>query len=266
MVEDKLIRIGISGSLGQMNQSIINLLLKDNSFILTSLFEPYKKVTSDDYILVANEKLFHSNEINVLEDSDIILDFSHDNNTINILKFAEEKKKKLVVGTTKLSEKTIELMKKVSNNLAIFYSPNMSYGINAFFSLIPSLLEKFNGFDIEIIEKHHRRKKDAPSGTALKIFDIIKQNKEIYNPIFDRTKLDRPRKEDEIGISSIRGGGVYGNHTILFLSESEEIEFTHRTLNKDSLAKGALIAAKYISTKNSGLFYYENIIQENFKF
>jgi len=263
MVKNERIKIGISGSLGQMNQSIINLILKDQFFILSSLFEPYKEVSEQDYILVSNEKLFHSNDISTLENSDVILDFSHDNNTFNLLSFAEKNKKKLVIGTTKLSNKTFDLMKKVSNFIPIFYSPNMSYGINAFFSLLPYFLEKFNDFDIEIIEKHHRRKKDAPSGTALKMLEIIKEKKKDYTPIFDRTKLDKPRESNEIGICSIRGGGVYGNHTILFLSDSEEIELTHRTLNKDSLAKGALLAAKFIKNKINGLFCYEDIFKEN---
>ncbi|NMC66702.1 MAG: 4-hydroxy-tetrahydrodipicolinate reductase [Spirochaetales bacterium] len=263
MAEKERIKVGISGSLGQMNQSIINLILKDETMVLSSLFEPYKKVSEQDYILVSTEKLFHSNDINILENSDIILDFSHDSNTFNLLSFAERNKKKLVIGTTKLSNQTFDLMRKVSKNIPVFYSPNMSYGINAFFSLIPSFLEKFKDFDIEIIEKHHRRKKDAPSGTALKMLEIIKNKKKDYVPIFDRTNLDRQRENNEIGICSIRGGGVYGNHTILFLSESEEIEITHRTLNKDSLAKGALLALKYINNKTNGLFFYDDIFKEN---
>lgn len=258
------LNIGFSGSLGQMSQSIINLALKDESFNITALYEPQKKLSENDFIITKYGKLSHSSDINVLEKTDIILDFSHDINTYNTLLLAKKFKKKAVIGTTKLSQKTRDLMDEVSKITAIFYSPNMSYGINAFFSLIPYFLEKFRDFDIEIIETHHRRKKDAPSGTALKIFDIIKKNKEEIIPVFDRSKLDRSRENKEIGISSIRGGGVYGNHSILFLGENEEIEFTHRMLNKDSLAKGALIATKYISCKNKGLFYYENLLEEKF--
>lgn len=261
MDENSKIKLGFSGSLGQMNSSILNILKEEKDFIVTSLFEPIKKVTENDYFQYESTKIFHSNKIDTLLNSDVILDFSHDLNTYNIISFAEKNKKKLVIGTTKLSDKTINLMKDASKNIPIFYSPNMSYGINAFFSLISSMIDKFNDFDIEIIEQHHRKKKDAPSGTALKIFEIIKQKKEV-KPVFDRTKSDEPRNLNEVGISSIRGGGVYGNHTILFISDNEEIEFTHRTLNKNSLAKGSLKAAKFIYEKSSGLFYFEDLLKQ----
>lgn len=264
MANPNPIKIGISGSLGQMSQSVINLALKDENFIITSLFEPYKKVIDNDFIIVNNEKIYHLNDIKTLINSEIIIDFSHDNNTYNLIKFAKENNKKLVIGTTKLSKETISEMNEAAKHIPIFYSPNMSYGINAFFSLIPYFIDKFKDFDIEIVETHHRRKKDAPSGTALKIFDIIKSINKDSIPIFDRTKLDKPRDKNEIGISSIRGGCIYGNHTILFIGESEEIEITHRMLNKESLSKGTLIAAKYIYKKEKGLFYYEDLIKENF--
>ncbi|MFN3410999.1 MAG: 4-hydroxy-tetrahydrodipicolinate reductase [Exilispira sp.] len=259
-----IIKVGISGSLGQMNSAVINLALKEPGIKISALFEPIKKITDSDFINLENSKLYHSNDINVLKDCDIIVDFSHNTNTKNIIEFAEKSKNKLVIGTTKLSEETIKFMKNASSSIAIFYSPNMSYGINAFFSIIPVLLDKFNGFDIEIIEKHHKRKKDAPSGTALKIFDIIKDKKKNVNPVYDRSKLDRSRNEDEIGISSIRGGGIYGEHTVLFLNDNEEIEFTHKMINKDSLAKGTIYAIKYIFNKKNGLFFYEDLINENF--
>ncbi len=262
MSNKRIIKLGFSGSLGQMNSTIINLALKDKNFVISSLYEPYKNVTENDFIASDNIKIFHSNDISVLENSDIILDFSHDSNTYNIIKSLAEKNKKFVIGTTKLSENTFNLINYASKQTAIFYSPNMSYGINAFFSLIPILMEKFYNFDIEIVETHHRKKKDAPSGTALKILEIMKKKRENLNPVFDRSKSDKPREDNDIGISSIRGGGVYGNHSVLFLAESEEIEFTHRMINKDSLAKGALIAAKYIANKSKGLYFYEDLLRE----
>ncbi len=256
------IKLGFSGSMGQMNSSIINLASKDNSFTITSLYEPYKKVTENDFVYINNTKISHSNDINVLENSDIILDFSHNSNTYNVLNFCYQKNKKIVIGTTKLSNETLNLINKFSEKIAIFYSPNMSFGINAFFSMLPQLVDKFSDFDIEIIEAHHRRKKDAPSGTALKIFEILKSKNNNLEAIYNRNNLDRPREKNEIGICSIRGGGIYGNHSVFFISESEEVEFTHRLINKDALAKGTLIAVKFLISKNKGLYYYEDLIKE----
>jgi len=253
-------KIGLCGSLGQMCSSVLKLILENDNYQIKALYEPLKKVQKEDYIEHGGQIIYHSNDINVLTDADIILDFSHDNVTSVLVDFAVSNKKKLIIGTTRLSDATLAKINEASKKIAIFCSPNMSFGINFLLSVINIFARNLKDYDIEIIEKHHRRKKDAPSGTALKFFETLKkENPDLYT-VYDRTKNDSARKKDEVGISSIRGGGEVGTHTVLFASDFDEIELTHRMNSREALAQGALVVIDFISSKDKGFFEYSDII------
>ncbi|HIP93460.1 MAG TPA: 4-hydroxy-tetrahydrodipicolinate reductase [Desulfurobacteriaceae bacterium] len=245
-----MVRVVIFGILGRMGKTIYEL--SKNFKDLKVVAGVDKKETSFE-----DTKVYTSLE-DIQEDFDVIIDFSLPEGTEKVLKYLEKNpSKKAVIGTTSLSKEIIEKIKKISQKTAICYSPNMSLGVNLLFKLveIAANLLKNKGFDIEILEIHHRFKKDAPSGTAMKLYEII-------NSIYDnslkriscRDGLIGERKENEVGVMALRGGNVAGEHTIYFFGEDERLELTHKANSRKPFAKGALFAAKFIKEKDKGLF------------
>lgn len=208
------------------------------------------------------EHKIYSNIFDCNDDIDVIIDFSHPNSLSNLLKYGTDKNIPLVIGTTGLSEDDINNINIASKNIPIFYSANMSLGVNTLISIVKSIspiLEE--GFDIEIVEKHHNKKVDAPSGTAYMIANSINQvlnNSKEY--IFDRHTTTNTRDKKEIGIHSIRGGTIVGEHAVIFAGTDEIIEIKHSASSKKIFAQGAIKAAKFICNKENGLYNMENLI------
>ncbi|HEX2947289.1 MAG TPA: 4-hydroxy-tetrahydrodipicolinate reductase [Clostridia bacterium] len=193
---------------------------------------------------------------------DVIIDFSNPAALEGLLAYAVGKKLPAVVATTGLSPIQNGIMEQASRSIPIFHSANMSLGINLLIDLVKKaakLLEP--NFDIEIIEKHHNQKLDAPSGTALAIADSINSildQKQEY--IFDRHSRRKKRSKTEIGIHAIRGGTIVGDHTVMFAGNDEIIEITHKAMSRDILGVGALRAARFICGKKPGLYDMNDLI------
>lgn len=190
----------------------------------------------------------------------IIIDFSSDMATLEMLKYAVIKKIPIVIGTTQLPKVTMEKIQLASQEIQIFQMPNMSYKINALIPLLQTLATQMDGdVDIEIYEKHHSRKKDSPSGTALMLFDKINEalggKKEL---VYGRT--DR-RNENEIGISSIRGGNMAGDHTIGFYGKYDSIEITHHVEDPKVFAEGAVKAALFLMKQVPGVYHMNDLLK-----
>jgi 4-hydroxy-tetrahydrodipicolinate reductase len=149
--------------------------------------------------------------------------------------------------------------------MPIVLAPNMSIGVNLLFKLVEQAAKTLRdkGFDIEVIEMHHRYKKDAPSGTAVKIVDILKKETEIQKVVYGREGLIGERSNKEIGVFALRGGDVVGEHTVIFATMGERIELTHRATSRDIFAKGALEAAKWIVGKPNGLYDMQDVLGLN---
>jgi len=184
---------------------------------------------------------------------DVVIDFSSPAACVKNSKVASEKKIDLVIGTTGFSEKDLSEIKEnvKKNNIGAVISPNMSMGVNVFWEIVREAAKMLKDYDIEIIEKHHRFKKDAPSGTALKTADII--GKSIgtdleKNAVYGRKGL-KERAKGEIGIHAIRAGDIVGEHTVLFGTLGERVEITHTAHSRGALTKGAILAARYIKGK-----------------
>ena len=195
----------------------------------------------------------------------VIIDFSTAAAVPNLLNYAKEKKIPVVLCTTGLSDATLALIEETAKHIAIFKSSNMSLGIN----LISNLLKKTSqllldsGYDIEIIEKHHNRKIDAPSGTALFLADTIQSSvKEDLSYTYDRSLTRGKRKKHELGIHAVRGGTIVGEHTVLFAGRDENIELSHSALSKEVFAVGALKAAQFLAEKAHGLYDMQNLMDE----
>ncbi len=196
-------------------------------------------------------------------EADVIIDFSAAPAVDNLLTYCEEKKVPCVLCTTGLSEEQLQRVEEVSKKVAILKSANMSLGINMLLKLLKEAAKTLvpAGYDIEIVEKHHNLKKDAPSGTALALGDTI--NEEFDNEfdyVFDRSTRREVRPKKEIGFASVRGGTIVGDHDVIFAGTDEVITFSHSAYSKAVFAKGAVQAAKYLKGKPAGLYNMSNVI------
>ena len=196
-------------------------------------------------------------------EADAIIDFASVKAVDNLLDFIEEKKIPAVICTTGLSEAQIERINKLSESTAILRSANMSLGINLLSKVLADIAPalKAAGFDIEIVEAHHRRKLDAPSGTAILLADAVNENmSEKLSYIYDRSDRHEPRRNDEIGMSSVRGGTIVGDHDVIFAGEDEVITLSHRAYSRKIFANGAISAAKFLQGKTAGLYDMSDVI------
>ncbi|MDR1558959.1 MAG: 4-hydroxy-tetrahydrodipicolinate reductase [Clostridiales bacterium] len=195
--------------------------------------------------------------------ADAVIDFSAEKAVPDLVEWCRENSLPLVLCTTGLSDETASLIAGASEKLPIFQSANMSLGIN----LMISLLERASavlgkaGFDIEIVEKHHSRKTDAPSGTALMLANAMNKDGK-YTYVTDRSQRRQRRPADEIGISAVRGGTVVGEHDVIFAGQDEVIEIAHAAYSRDIFAAGALKAAEFIARQRPGLYSMRDLINE----
>ncbi|MEE1057160.1 MAG: 4-hydroxy-tetrahydrodipicolinate reductase [Acutalibacteraceae bacterium] len=199
----------------------------------------------------------------VQEDADSIIDFSNPAILKGLLTFATAKKIPVVLCTTGFSPEQIAEIKKASEKTAIFYSGNMSLGINLLIEL-SKMAEKVLGtaFDVEIVEKHHNQKLDAPSGTALMIADGISEVME-QEPqyVYDRHSYRKKREKNEIGIHAVRGGTIVGEHQVIFAGHDEVLTLTHQAQSKEVFAIGSINAAVYLSGKTPGMYDMSDMLQ-----
>jgi 4-hydroxy-tetrahydrodipicolinate reductase len=170
--------------------------------------------------------------------------------------------KSIVIGTTGFSETEISEIKAASKKIPVFFTPNMSVGVNLLFKLAEEAAKIIPGYDIEIVELHHNQKKDAPSGTAVKLLEVIsralgKDPKKIG--VFGRQGTPGARSKEEIGVMAVRAGDIVGEHTVYLAGPGERIELTHRAFSRDTFAAGALRAAKWVYGKAPGLYDMQDV-------
>ena len=262
--------IVINGALGKMGVEIAGLVLDDGDFELQGAVEraDHPKQGEDFGVLIGKglRGIAISDHVapGDLEDC-VIVDFSTPQSTAGFLRAAVEKKLRIVIGTTGLSDEQYVLAEKASRNSAILISPNMSLGVNLLFLLTDIVSSRLkNSFDIEVIEAHHRFKKDAPSGTAHRLGEIVAKaygldyEQAIRNGRSGITTADRPK--NEIGMHSIRGGDIIGDHTVLFAGFGERIELRHMMHSRAPLAAGALTAAKWLAGRNPGYYSMRDVL------
>jgi 4-hydroxy-tetrahydrodipicolinate reductase len=200
----------------------------------------------------------------IIDKCEAVVDFTNPEATMEHLKVCSEHKKALVIGTTGLSEAQTEEIKKTSAIIPIVFSPNMALGVNLLFELVKKVSGVLdNQYDVEIIETHHHFKKDAPSGTAKKLAEIIARERNINlseNVVFGRSGNVGERKTGEIGIHAVRAGNISGEHTIIFNSAGESLELTHKAYNKEAFAEGTIKAIYFILNHKSGLFSMREVL------
>jgi len=203
----------------------------------------------------------YTNILDIKEKPDVIIDFSIPKATMNILEYAKQNHVPIVIATTGFSDEENKYINECSKLIPIFKSANMSYDINLMRKIVAEVAKALNNADIEIIESHHNRKVDSPSGTALLLADSI--NKELNNSKkynFDRFSKREKRDKNEIGFSSIRGGNIVGEHTVSFFGENETFEITHKAYSRKVFAEGSLKGAEFLINKSSGFYTMDDIL------
>ena len=196
-------------------------------------------------------------------DADAIIDFSNAKAVDALMDYSAKRGIPLVLCTTGLSEEQNAKVDEISKKVAIMKSANMSLGINTLFKLIQEAAKVLAtaGFDMEIVERHHHLKVDAPSGTALALADSLNEAMDHkYHYVYDRSQVRQKRDEKEIGISAVRGGSIVGEHEIIFAGPDEVIEFKHTAYSKAVFGKGAVEAAKYLAGKPAGRYDMKDVI------
>jgi len=261
----------INGALGKMGVSIGAVVLSDASLILSAAVEgPGHPWIGQDYGMCIGKGACGVKTTDALDaaaglEKTVILDFSSAQSTGRLLDLALIKKMRLVIGTTGLTEKDLAIAKKTAERMPVLVSPNMSLGVNLLFSLTELISNRLkDDFDIEIIEAHHRFKKDAPSGTARHLGEIVAKTyglpyeQTIRNGRSGNAALDRPK--NEVGMHSLRGGDIVGDHTVLFAGIGERIELRHMAHSRITLARGAVAAAKWLATRGPGYYSMKDVL------
>jgi len=195
-----------------------------------------------------------------LPEADVIIDFSHPDLTLEMLE-TEAVTVPIIIATTGEKEAIIEKAEVKSENQPIFFSPNMSYGVHVLTKVVSLATELLDDYDIELLEKHHKQKVDAPSGTLNLLLDTIKDvdSRKDAKAIYNRHDRSQKRDDDEIGVSAIRGGTIIGEHDVYFAGLDEEITISHRAQSKDIFANGALQVAPQLVEKDSGFYTFDNL-------
>jgi len=248
-------RVIMNGCNGKMGQCITGICKEDSEITIVAGVDLYDGI-KNDYPVFPSIK-----DCNI--EADVIIDFSNANAVDELLDFCEEKEMPVVLCTTGLSEEQLNRVSKVSQSTAVLKSANMSLGVNTLIELLRKAALVFApaGFDMEIVEKHHNLKVDAPSGTALALADSMNDALEnAYSYKYDRSKERVKRDKYEIGISAVRGGTIVGEHEVIFAGQDEVIEFKHTAYSKAVFAKGAVEAAKFLKDKPAGYYGMADVI------
>lgn len=248
-----MIKILLNGCNGKMGQEVIKAIDLNDDLMLLAGFD---RENTGEYTYPVYTNI---NEIE--ENPDVIVDFSVPVATLNILKYAKQANVPIVIATTGFNNEQLDEISEYAKYIPIFKSSNMSYDINLMAKLLADLALKLKGADIEIIETHHNRKIDSPSGTAILLADSI-NNSLGGNMKYEFNRFDKHEKRDknEIGFSSIRGGNIVGEHIVQFYGEHETFEIKHTCYSRTVFAEGALKAAKYIVNQNNGLYNMDDLL------
>ena len=232
---------------GAMNQRVARLAEEKNHEIVGVIDRSPKDSTPYK----------HYNSIAEAQDvADVVIDFSNPELLIPLLD--ESFNLPLVIATTGEKDTLIQKLQTLGQHMPVFFSANMSYGIHALTKILETAVPLLQDFDIELTEAHHNKKVDAPSGTLVKLYDVIKELRDQVTPVYDRHENTEKRTKDEIGIHAVRGGTIVGEHDILFAGTDESITISHKAQSKDIFANGAIGAAEKLIHKENG--YYLSLI------
>lgn len=256
-----MINVGIHGSTGRVGRLLIENLKKEEAA------KPHMLHAIEDFDFELPSDVEITNDAaTLLQNSDAVIDFTIAVGTEALLEAALANPTPLVIGTTGLSAHQLNLLKEASTKMPILYSTNMSLGVAVMNRLVELASKSLSDFDIEIVEQHHRYKKDAPSGTAITLGEHAARGRGLELDdvrVSGRNGLIGERTKDEIAIMALRGGDIVGRHTVGFYNDGEFIELNHTATSRDTFAKGALRATKWIINQPNGLYHISDCLGLN---
>ena len=250
-----MVKVTVTGACGRMGRRVVRMVVAEKDMELVGAVERKEHPSLNKDIggllglgetgIILQEDLKH-----VIKRSQVIIDFTTPEATLSHLRLAAKEKKGMVIGTTGFSNEELSEIESLADSISCLLSPNMSLGMNVLFAMLENVARALGSrYDIEIIESHHRHKKDSPSGTAKKIAEILACAREV-------------KPEKMIGrIHSLRSGGIVGEHIIIFAGEDERVELIHRAESRDTFARGAIHGAKFIARASPGLYTMKDVLK-----
>ena len=273
-----MIRAAVNGVCGRMGRIILALALDDEDIEVVAGLErpdhpdlgadiemPAGRPASRGLLLprpVSSDTVPEVSQ-SLTEDVDVLIDFTTPDATMNVLRTCAESNTAMVIGTTGHSREQRAAIEEAAKKIPIVLAPNMSAGVNVMFELTRRAAELLDErYDVEVVEAHHRFKKDAPSGTARRLVEMIARGRGIENPgvTYGREGMVGERGGGEIGVHSVRAGDIVGDHTVMFATLGERIEITHRAHSREGFARGAILAAKYVVGKPARLYTMRDVL------
>lgn len=261
-------RMGICGICGRMGVSVLKILLERRHTLAAAFDHEGAPLYGRDAGALVNVERMNVTVSRINPDdinkTDGIIDFSSPAASMLLLEEARANRKPLVIGTTGFSDEERNAVHNAASQIPVLFSPNMSLGVNLLFKLTETAARALsNDYDVEIFEAHHRFKKDAPSGTARRLLEIVKENMqdlEGAREVPGREGIVGERSKNEIGILAMRGGDIVGEHTVFFTAIGERIELTHRLTSRETLAAGAVTAMEFLAGKPAGLYTMYDVL------
>lgn len=256
------VNIAIAGASGRMGQMLIETIVQGGRHRLSGAFEhaasPQVGVDAGAFLGKQTGVLITNSIEQGLAGADVLIDFTRPEGTLAHLQVCEQLGVKAVIGTTGFDDAQKSLLAAFAQRQALVFSPNMSVGVNVTFKLLEMAAKALStGYDIEVIEAHHRHKVDAPSGTALKMGEVLASalGRDLKDcAVYERFGHTGERDPSSIGFATIRGGDIVGDHTVLFAGTGERIEISHKSSNRAGYAQGSVRAAEFVATQKTGLF------------
>lgn len=262
-------KIAVAGAAGRMGGRISALTGEYDGLVLAAAFEMagHKHIGKDVGEVAGTGSLdvmISEGVLSVIDAADVIIDFTAPEATIANMEAAASKGKAMVIGTTGIDKAGQKKIKELSAKAPCVYAGNMSLGINLLMKIVGDVAKALGpDYDVEVLEAHHKMKKDAPSGTAFMLANAAAEAIGLdldNNGVFERHGIIGERKKGEIGVQTIRGGDVVGEHTVMFLGMGERVEISHRVSNRDTFARGALKAALWLKGKGPGLYSMQDVL------
>ena len=262
------IRVAIAGASGRMGRMLIEAVLGAEGVVLGSTFDrpgtPFIGRDAGEMAGVVTGVVISDDARAAITAADCVIDFTRPEGTLQHLALARELGKAMVIGTTGFDAEGKAAIADASREVPVVFAPNMAVGVNAVFKLLEVAARILSeGYDVEVIEAHHRFKVDAPSGTALRMGEVVARElgRDLDTcAIYGREGYTGERKAETIGFSTVRGGDVVGDHTVLFAGIGERIEITHRSASRVTYAYGALRACRFLSGRTSGLYDMQDVL------
>lgn len=258
-------KLAVVGALGRMGAAVLRLAKEEPGVSIVGAADAPGKLVGQDVgeaVQLGTLGVAVSPDVSsALLGADAVIDFSSAKAAIAVGHAVIEHRVAWVCGTTALDDAAKRALDEAAKHVPVLQAANMSLGVQVLAELVRDAVRRLGaGFDVEIVETHHRRKADAPSGTALRLFDAVREARDEARGVFGREGIIGARRDDEVAVLAVRGGDVIGDHTVHLLGDGERIELTHRATNRDLFARGALRSAQFLAGKSRGFYTIRDVV------